>query len=225
MDHHTLRALIVATCRAMNARGLNRGTSGNIAARIAPDRFLITPSGTAYETMRPTDIVAMSTDGRAEGRLRPSGEWRLHARIFEARPEVSVVIHAHATFCTVLAVHGLAIPAFHYMVAVAGGHDIRCAPYHTPTGDALARAVPPALEGRRACLLAHHGVVVIGTELAATLDLLEEVEALAEHYWRARLLGEPPLLGGAQMDEVLALMASYGSRAPEAPPAKGESAS
>lgn len=209
MDHPALRRAMIATCQAMNARGLNQGTSGNLSVRVEGG-FLITPSGMAYDALRPRDIVRMDLAGDHQGRRAPSSEWRLHAAILAARPELDVVLHAHAMFCTALAVHGRAIPAFHYMVAVAGGTDIRCAPYRTPTTQALADAVVPAMDGRKACLLAQHGVVVAETDLDRAFALLVEVETLAEQYWRALQLGPPPLLDEAQMAEVLALMQGYG---------------
>ena len=209
MDHAELRRAIIDTCIQMNARGLNQGTSGNLAVRV-DGGFLVTPSGMAYERLKPRDIVWMDPEGSHRGRCRPSSEWRLHRAVLAARPEFDVVLHAHSMFCTTLAVHGRAIPAFHYMVAVAGGTDIRCAPYRTPTTEALAEVVPPAMEGRKACLLAHHGVVVAETGLDRALALLVEVETLAEQYWRALQLGPPPILDEAQMAGILELMQGYG---------------
>jgi L-fuculose-phosphate aldolase len=209
MDESDLRGEIVATCRRMNALRLNQGTSGNVGVRV-PDGYLLTPSGLDYDLMTADDIVAMDFESRYVGRRVPSTEWRFHRDILMRRPEVNVVIHSHAMFCTTLAIHGLAIPAVHYMVAVAGGADIRCAPYATPTTQALSDVAVAALEGRRACLLAHHGVIVIGATLASTLALLVEVENLAAQYWRALQIGPPPVLSDARIAEVLELMKSYG---------------
>src|SRR5271168_1160302 len=114
----------------MNACGLNRGKSGNVSARCGGG-FLITPSGMAYSATRPQDIVAMTLDGKARGALRPSSEWPFHRAIYAKRPEVGAVVHTHASFATTLACLGRDIPAFHYMIAVAGGNTIRCAPYAT----------------------------------------------------------------------------------------------
>jgi L-fuculose-phosphate aldolase len=212
MDETDLRREIVATCRRMNASGLNQGTSGNVGVRV-PDGYLLTPSGMDYDLMEPEDIVAMHFEGRYAGRRIPSTEWRFHRDILKRRPEVDVVIHTHSMFCTTLAIHGLSIPAIHYMVAVAGGIDIRCAPYVTPTTQALSDVAVAALEDRRACLLAHHGVIVIGATLSSTLGLLIQVENLAAQYWRALQIGPPPVLSDAQMSEVLELMKSYGRQA------------
>jgi L-fuculose-phosphate aldolase len=209
MQHLELRREIIRTCQKMNAMGLNQGTSGNIGVRVA-DRYLLTPSGMDYDAMEPDDIVEMGFDGSYSGRRIPSTEWRFHRDILKNRAEVDVVIHTHAIFCTTLAIHGRSIPAIHYMVAVAGGTDIRCAPYVTPTTQALSDVALVALEGRRACLLAHHGVIVIGETLRSTLALLVEVENLAQQYWRALQIGEPPVLSEAQMQDIFAIMKTYG---------------
>jgi L-fuculose-phosphate aldolase len=209
MQHLELRREIIRTCQKMNAMGLNQGTSGNIGVRVA-DRYLLTPSGMDYDTMEPEDIVEMGFDGSYSGRRIPSTEWRFHRDILKRRAEVDVVIHTHAIFCTTLAIHGRSIPAIHYMVAVAGGIDIRCAPYVTPTTQALSDVALAALEGRRACLLAHHGVIVIGETLRSTLALLVEVENLAQQYWRALQIGAPPVLSEAQMRDIFAIMKTYG---------------
>jgi L-fuculose-phosphate aldolase len=209
MNHHDLRGEIVATCRKMNAMGLNQGTSGNVGVRI-DGGYLLTPSGMDYDLMAPDDIVEMDFEGRYAGPRIPSTEWRFHRDILKERPDADVVVHTHSMFCTTLAIHGLSIPAIHYMVAVAGGSDIRCAPYVTPTTQALSDVAVAALEGRLACLLAHHGVIAIGVSLSSTLALLAEVENLAAQYWRALQIGPPPVLSDAQMSEILELMKSYG---------------
>jgi L-fuculose-phosphate aldolase len=152
----------------------------------------------------------MGFDGSYSGRRIPSTEWRFHRDILKNRAEVDVVIHTHAIFCTTLAIHGRSIPAIHYMVGVAGGIDIRCAPYVTPTTQALSDVALTSLEGRRACLLAHHGVIVIGETLRSTLALLVEVENLAQQYWRALQIGAPPVLSEAQMRDIFAIMKTYG---------------
>lgn len=206
-DTHTLRSGLIATCRAMNACGLNQGTSGNLSVRTG-EGLLITPSSLPYDAMVPADIVAMARDGSwsgAPGR-RPSSEWRFHRDILCARPEVGAVLHCHAVHATALACQHRAIPAFHYMVAVAGGHDIRCAPYATFGTRALSEAALAALEGRRACLLGQHGMIALGEDPGAALALAVEVEALARVYLAALTLGAPPLLPDDEMDRVIARM-------------------
>ena len=220
MKHLRLRRELIATARRMNALGINQGTSGNLSARIAGG-LLITPSGVAYEAMTPADLVEMDFDGAwrcARPGRRPSSEWRFHLDILRARPEFAAVVHSHSTDATALACLGREIPAFHYMVAVAGGESIRCAPYATFGSAALSKNALAALEDRRACLLANHGMIAAGDSLAAALALAVEVETLAAQYARALQLGEPKLLSKAEMRRVLEKFAAgygYGS-APEA---------
>jgi L-fuculose-phosphate aldolase len=211
MDDATLREGIVATALRMVAVGLNRGTSGNVSTRIAGG-FLVTPSGLAYESTRPEDIVGVAQDGTAHGSRRPSSEWRFHRDIYAARPEVEAIVHAHSSFATTLACLGRGIPAFHYMIAVGGGNDIRCAPYATFGTQELSDHALRALEGRKACLLANHGMIAVGGPLAEALALAIEVEALAEQYWRALQIGEPKLLSDAEMAVVLEKFRTYGQR-------------
>ena len=209
MDDAALREGIIATALRTIAVGLNRGTSGNVSARIAGG-FLVTPSGLAYESTRPEDIVAVAQDGTARGSRQPSSEWRFHRDIYAARPEVGAIVHAHSPFATTLACLGRDIPAFHYMIAVAGGNDIRCAPYATFGTQELSDHALRALEARKACLLANHGMIAVGGSLAEALALAIEVEALAEQYWRALQIGAPNLLPDAEMDVVLEKFRTYG---------------
>jgi L-fuculose-phosphate aldolase len=216
MKQLRLRRQIIEAARRMNELGLNQGTAGNVSART-PEGFLITPSGLAYEEMRPSDIVAMSFDGSAEGKLPPSTEWRIHRDVLSGRADVNAVIHAHATFATTLSCLRRGIPAFHYMVAVAGGPSIRCAPYATFGTEELSRATLAALEDRTACLLANHGLIAVGETLDQALSLAVEVETLAEQYWRALQIGEPAILSDAEMDVVIEKFRTYGCR-PDPPP-------
>jgi L-fuculose-phosphate aldolase len=211
--HLAPREALLATARRMNATGLNQGTSGNLSQRVE-DGFLITPTGMDYERMRPEDIVLMRFDGNHQGRRRPSSEWRFHRDILAARPEVGAVLHAHSMFCTTLACLRRSIPPFHYMVAVAGGVDIRCAPYATFGTEQLSRHALEALEGRRACLLAHHGMLAVGSDLDGALRLAVEVETLAALYWRALQVGEPGVLDAAEMAVVLEKFKTYGQQPP-----------
>jgi L-fuculose-phosphate aldolase len=215
-----LRQAIIDTARRMDAVGLNRGASGNVSARRPDGKGLfVTPSGRPAEAMRARDVVTMDWDGawQAAPGLRPSSEWRFHRDILAARPEFGAVVHAHPVQATALAVHGRAIPAFHYMVAIAGGADIRCAPYATFGSQALSDAVLEALVDRRACLMAHHGILACGRDLTTALALAVEVETLAAQYLAACVLGEPPCLDPAEMATVLEKFASgagYGSTTP-----------
>jgi L-fuculose-phosphate aldolase len=197
-----LRAGIFATCREMNRIGLNQGTSGNLSHRI-PDGLLITPTSLPYERMRPADIVAMAFDGTYEGRHRPSSEWRFHRDILKSRPDVNVVLHTHSTYSTTLSVHERGIPAFHYMVAVAGGTDIRCSAYACFGTQELSERALEALDGRTACLLGHHGLIVLADTFEKALWRAVEVETLAKMYVHALAIGEPPRLGEAEMAQVI----------------------
>jgi len=204
------KAIIAAACR-MNDLGINQGKSGNLSARIA-DGFLVTPTGMPYEALKPADIVAMDFKGRARGRRLPSSEWRFHRDIFAARPEVNAIVHTHAMFATTLACLHREIPPFHYMVAVAGGDSVRCAPYATFGTEELSRNAVAALAGRKACLLANHGMIAVGSSIEQALALAVEVETLAAMYWRALQVGVPQLLDGAEMARVIEKFRSYGQQ-------------
>lgn len=208
MQEHELRCQLIATARSLNPARLNQGTSGNISVRCG-DGFLITPSALPYERTEAEDIVAMRFDGTHSGRRSPSSEWRFHRDILAARGEVNSVLHVHAPFATSLACIGSDIPAFHYMIAVAGGDSIRCAPYATYGTQQLSDYALAALQDRHACLLANHGMIALGQDLAAALALAIEVEALCEQYWRALQVGRPMILGAAEMEEVLRKFADY----------------
>jgi L-fuculose-phosphate aldolase len=206
-----LRRAVVAAARALNADGLSQGTSGNVSAR-AGGGFLVTPSGVGYGDLTADSIVQMDMNGGHTGRLLPSSEWRVHRDIYAAREDAGAVVHAHAPFATTLACLGRGIPAFHYMVAVAGGHDIRCAGYATFGTQALSDKALRALDGRRACLLANHGLIAIGGDPEGALALANEVETLAGMYWRALQVGEPRILSRAEMRRVLRKFETYGKQ-------------
>jgi L-fuculose-phosphate aldolase len=193
----------------MNALGINRGTSGNLSARHRQG-FLITPSGVPYETLHPHQIAEVTMDGATRGPLPPSSEWRIHRDVLGRRPEVGAVVHAHPPFATALACLGIDLPAVHYMIALAGGSTIRCAPYATFGTQELSDAALEALRGRTACLLGNHGILALGTDVEAAVDLALEVETLSEVYWRARQIGEPNLLTDAQVDDAISKFETYG---------------
>lgn len=208
-----LRAQIVRACLEMTQAGVNQGTSGNISVRFG-EGMLITPSGMAYDRMTPDDIVFMDFEGKwtaREGNI-PSSEWRFHLDILRAKPEVGAVVHAHPTYCTILAIMHMPIPAIHYMIAAAGGNDIPCAPYRQYGTQALSDAAVEALRARRACLLAHHGLIATGPHLARALWLAIEVETLARQYHGCLQLGAPPLLCDAEIDSLLRRWGGYGLR-------------
>ena len=213
-----LAGAILATCLRLNALGLNQGASGNISVRVDPGHFVITPSGMPYDSMGPHDLPVMDFQGRWFGPCRPSTEWRFHRDILKSRPEVNVVLHTHSMFSTVIACQREGIPAFHYMIGVSGGDSIRCAPYATFGTQALSDHALKALEGRRACLLANHGLICLGANLEAALGLAVEVETLAAMFVRVRQMGAPKLLHKAEMARVIELFGAYGT--PEFPDAE-----
>lgn len=205
----SLRRELLEAARAINASGINTGTSGNLSLRSGQG-LLITPSGMPYEKLLPADLVYMDSDGRAEGALQPSSEWRIHHDIYQQHPDIGAIVHAHPVHCAALACLNRPIPAFHYMVAVAGGRDIRCAPYATFGTQELSDHVAAALRGRKACLMANHGLLATGTSPAAALALAIEVEGLARTYLQCLAVGEPVLLPDDEMDRVLEKFQSYG---------------
>ena len=206
------RQAIIDASLEMERLGLTRGSSGNVSLR-AGTGFLVTPSGMPPATLRPEDIVAMDMEGNPAGGRKPSSEWRFHRDIYAARREIGAIVHCHPPFGIALASHGRGIPAFHYMVAMAGGRDIRCAPYATYGTQELSDHALAALEGRFACLLANHGMIAAGKTLERALALAVEVESLAEGYWRALQIGEPVILPDAEMDIVIEKFKSYGANA------------
>ena len=206
------RKAVVKASIEMERLGLTRGSSGNISVRTETG-FLVTPSGMPPRELEVEDVVHMDMDGVPNGRRKPSSEWRFHRDIYAARPEINAIVHNHPPFGIALASHGRGIPAFHYMVAMAGGADIRCAPYATYGTQELSDHAVRALEGRLACLLANHGMIAAGRDLDRALALAVEVESLAEGYWRALQLGEPVILSGEEMAVVIEKFKSYGANA------------
>lgn len=204
-----LREQLLQTTRKLTELGLNRGTSGNVSVRDG-DGFLVTPSGIAAEVMTVRDLVWMDFDGRVDGARPPSSEWRFHRDILQRRPEVAAVVHAHSMFATTLACLHRDIPPFHYMIALAGGDSIRCAPYALFGTQALSDAALDALDGRKACLLANHGMIAVGRDLDDALAVTVEVETLSEQYWRALQAGGPVLLTKQEMTEAIEQFKGYG---------------
>ena len=211
MDETALRHAVVDAARQMNALGINQGTSGNISVRCG-DAMLITPSATPYDAMRPDDLAAMPLQGQGAwtGPLKPSTEWRFHLDILRGRPEAGAVVHTHAPYCTTLAMLRRDIPAVHYMIAAFGGSTVRCAPYATFGTAELAGLALQAMEGRNACLLANHGMIVAGPILARAMWLAVELETLARQYCLSLTIGGPVVLTDAEVAEAAERFANYG---------------
>jgi len=202
---------LIATARAMQPAGLNKGTSGNVSLRHG-DGFYITPTGMPYDRLVADDIPFMALDGSHVGARKPSSEWRFHRDLYAARPEVGAVLHAHSPFAVSLACLRRDIPPFHYMIARFGGDTVRCADYALFGSQALSDAALLAMLDRKACLLANHGLLVAGRDLDEALALAIELEELCEQYWRACQLGAPVLLSATEMAEVLVKFSGYGQQ-------------
>ena len=220
MEHADLRAQLVREANRLQPLGLATGSSGNLSVRIKLGELggmLITPSGIAYESLRPEDMVEVEFTGPGTARwdpaLDPSSEWLMHQAVYQARPEAGAVVHGHPTYATVLAIQGLEIPALHYMIAAAGGAPIRCAPYHSYGTAALSEAAVAALQGRKSCLLAHHGLLAFERDLAKAMWLAREVETLAQQMLMCLSLGGPRLLPAEEIDAVVEKFSRYGLKA------------
>lgn len=211
MSSQNQRQMLIDTARRMNDLGINQGTAGNLSFR-AGKNFIITPSGMHYDEMQADDLVEVSiSTGNVITGGRPSTEWRFHRDIFASRDDIHAVLHAHPVYSTALACQQREIPAFHYMVAVAGGKRIRCAKYALFGTQRLSEYVLDALGRHRACLMANHGLIALGKNLKDALNLAVEVETLAAQYIRVLQMGEPILLTDAQMDEVIKAFSGYGA--------------
>jgi L-fuculose-phosphate aldolase len=207
-----LRTGVIAACRELTRRGLTHGTSGNVSVRCDERRFFVSPSGMDYAILQADDVPLMDLDGRWFGCRRPSSEWRFHRDIFKSRHEIGAIVHTHSPRATALACTGRGIPAFHYMVAVAGGRDIRCAPYHPFGTQELSDAALAALQDRKACLLANHGVIATGVDLPSAILLAAEVENLALQYCAALTLGDVRILDDAEMRRMVEKFRTYGQQ-------------
>jgi L-fuculose-phosphate aldolase len=213
-----LRESIIDACRSMNGLGINQGTSGNISARYGR-LMLITPSGVPYEKLKPKDIVTTVIAGKAEkwnGALPPSSEWRFHLRILQERPDVGAVVHTHSTYATTLAICNKPIPAIHYMIAAAGGPDIRVAPYATYGTEELSDLALAAMKDRTCCLLRNHGVIATGSNVRKALWLAVEIETLARQYYLSLALDNAQVLPDREIAQVIEKFKNYGPRQKQA---------
>lgn len=211
-SEHQLRIDIVARCRELDAAGLNRGSSGNVSARVG-DAMLITPSAVPSADLAPDLIGRMplhDDQGAWEGPMKPSSEWRFHLDLMRARPDVGAIVHTHAPFSTILAIARRPIPAIHYMIAAFGGPDIRCCGYARYGTAELSAEVVVAMEGRNGCLMANHGMLVAGPNLTRTTWLAHELEALAHQYVHTLMIGGGHVLSDAQIAETAESFAGYG---------------
>ena len=212
MNSSKIRKQIIETAIAFNTSGLSVGTSGNLSARISQG-YLITPTGIPYTRLKEADIVEMDLQGNVvHGDLKPSSEWHFHQDIYLAREEINAIVHVHSDYATGIACTRQDIPAFHYMVARAGGDSIRCAEYATFGTDALSLNAVKALQGRNACLLANHGMIALGESIDSAYKLAEEIENIAKQYYISKQLGEIVLLDGDEMKTNLEKFKTYGKQ-------------
>ena len=211
-----VRERAVAAVRRLDALGMNRGSTGNLSHRWAhagKPGMLITPTGMGADDLRPADLVWLGEDGTVHGAWQPSSEWHFHQAIYQARPDLQAVVHSHSVHAAALACLRRGLPAFHYMVAVAGGDSVPLVPYFTFGSQALSAAVAGAMRDRDACLMSNHGLVAAGSTLARAMKVAQEIESLCEVYLKALAAGEPALLNAAEMAEVLQKFGSYGRSA------------
>lgn len=212
MDLDNSRASLVSGARAMDASGMNTGTTGNISLRIESGGMLITPTGIPSPMLRPEQMVTMRFDGSWEGALRPSSEWEMHAEIYKAFPEAGAVVHAHPDHCVALSCLREPMPLFHYMVAGFGGDDVRCSDYALFASSDLAKAAVVALQDRTACLLANHGMIAFGKDLDTALARTVKLETLARQYLIARAAGTPVLIENSEIPAIRGRYKTYGQQ-------------
>ena len=200
---------VIKYAKMLNVKNLSALRSGNISVRYK-NGFLITPSGVKYSQLQTEDVVFVSLDGKFESlKQKPSSEWRIHKDIYVNKKEANAVVHAHSTHATAVSAHGKSIPAFHYMVALAGGDDIKCAEYATFGTEELSKNILEALNKRKACLMSNHGQVVFDTNLEKAFELAEEIENICHQYRNTLKIGIPKILSNNEMKKVLEKVKDY----------------
>ena len=212
MKNSEKRKEIIKYSIKLNTTNLSPLRSGNISVRIienSVEGFLITPSGKKYDTLKEEDIVFVSNDGNHDTNLKPSSEWRFHKDIYLKKPDAKAIVHAHSPHATAVSAHGKDIPAFHYMIALAGGDSIKCAKYATFGTQELSNNIIDALENRKACLMSNHGQVAFGENLESAFELAEELENICHQYINTIKLGDPKILSSSEMDVILEKVKNY----------------
>lgn len=212
MTEDEARRQLVDAMRTLDAKGLNRGTSGNLSVRFQSGMF-VTPSGVTPDRLTPDLMVFVDGDGRvAEGSARPSSEFKMHLGLYRRRGDANAIVHCHARHSTILACAHREIPPLHYMVAVSGGASVPVAPYATFGSEELAEGVAKTLDGRFACLMANHGLISLGPKLAVAMAIAEEIEEQAAVYCGTLAIGGPTLLDATEMKLILTAFEQYGQR-------------
>ena len=213
-----LKKEVIKYAQKLNSTNLSPLRSGNVSIRATKDNvegFLLTPSGKRYEDLAPEDIVFLALKEEYNNlklfnsSLNPSSEWRFHQDIYLKKIEAKAIVHAHSPHATAVSAHGKPIPAFHYMIALAGGDDIKCAEYATFGTTELSKNILKALEKRKACLMSNHGQVAFGTNLKQAFELAEEVENICYQYIIALKIGDPKILSSAEMNKILDKIKHY----------------
>ena len=208
-----LKAEVIKYSKKLNITNLSALRSGNISVRAKEkgvDGFYITPSGREYGSLKLNDIVFVSLKGVYDKKKgKPSSEWRFHQDIYVNKKEAKTIVHAHSNFATAISTHGKSIPAFHYMVAMAGGIDIKCAKYATYGTRELSKNILKALKNRSACLIGNHGQIAFSENLSKAFELAEEVENLSHQYITALKIGKPKILSFKEMKKVLGKAKNY----------------
>lgn len=209
-EDNSLHLELVKVAKSLNDTGLNRGTSGNCSVRYKSG-FLVTPSGVPTKNLIVNNIVEMDLQGKVITGSKPSSEWRFHRDIIQNRADVGAVIHTHSTFATAVSCLNLDVPPFHYMIAVAGGDNIKCAPYALFGSQELSDVALEALQNRKVCLLSNHGMIAVGSNLEDAFAVAVEVENLCQQYLLTLQAGKPKLLSEAEMVEVRKQFQGYGN--------------
>ena len=200
---------IIKYANMLNSEKLSTLRSGNVSLRYK-NGFLITPSGVKYSLLKEDDIVFVSLDGKFdETKNKPSSEWKFHKDIYSSKNEANAIVHAHSTHATAVSAHNKDVPAFHYMVALAGGNDLKCAKYATFGTQELSDNIINALKNRKACLMSNHGQVAFGDNLEQAFELAQEVENICHQYINAIKIGEPKILSSSEMDVILEKVKNY----------------
>ena len=212
MNNLEKRKEVIKYSIKLNTTNLSPLRSGNISIRSienSVEGFLITPSGKKYDTLKEEDIVFVSSDGNHDINLKPSSEWKFHKDIYLKKPDAKAIVHAHSPHASAVSAHGKDIPAFHYMIALAGGDSIKCAKYATFGTQELSDNIIDALENRKACLMSNHGQVAFGENLESAFELAEELENICHQYINTLKLGNPKILSSSEMDVILEKVKNY----------------
>ena len=213
-----LKKEVIKYAQKLNSTNLSPLRSGNVSIRVTNNNvegFLLTPSGKRYENLVPEDIVFLALKEEYDNlklfntSLNPSSEWRFHQDIYLKKKEAKAIVHAHSSHATAVSAHGKSVPAFHYMIALAGGDDIKCAEYATFGTTELSKNIIKALENRKACLMSNHGQVAFGVNLKQAFELAEEVENICHQYINTIKIGKPTILSSAEMQKILEKIKNY----------------